>query len=361
MPKTSVLISSLLVAAVVGGLAYWVSGPLSRTPVVTVPIPPPNVDIHDKNAIANHWRWENFTDIATPSTDGESDNDNAQVSKTAASEVPYDVVKIYNVLQTMQLDDYGLVIPNQIAKEALDKGYDDIRSNLNAKTMAEIKELIQIGLPGEAGEEAARVLEQYYEFRLAEEEFNRQVQLEDQVPVIDRYEELVQLRRDFLGDEIADQLFAVEDTQARHMMAAFEIHQNEELSDEEKQIQQAALQQKLNDRLLALGELKPEEVAAEEVRRLRVNGASDADIYAARVDILGPTKAQELAAADREEAQWQTRFNGFWQARRQVVQAGLDDTEKERQIEQLLGQYFSPDEQERARNTSFEWLARDDD
>jgi lipase chaperone LimK len=65
-----------------------------------------------------------------------------------------------------------------------------------------------------------------------------------------------------------------------------------------------------------------------------------------------------LDAVDREDAQWQSRFDGFWQARNYVMQAGLDDAERERQIQQLLNQYFSPDERERARETSFDWQAR---
>jgi lipase chaperone LimK len=119
------------------------------------------------------------------------------------------------------------------------------------------------------------------------------------------------------------------------------------------------LQAQLNDRLLAQGLLKPEEAAAEEVRRLREQGASSTDIYSTRQAMLGADGARELAAADREEAQWQSRFNGFWQARRYVMQAGLDEAERERQIEQLFGQYFSAEEQERARVTSSEWQARD--
>jgi lipase chaperone LimK len=143
------------------------------------------------------------------------------------------------------------------------------------------------------------------------------------------------------------------------MIAAIAIQKNANLTAEEKQAQQAALQEQLNSRLLAQGQLKPEEAAAEKVQRLREQGASSTDIYSTRQAILGAEGARELAAADRDEAQWQSRFNGFWQARRYVMQAGLDDAERERQIEQLLGQYFSPEERERARATSFEWQARD--
>lgn len=370
MPKTSVLISGFAAVAVVGGLAYWVlsvDGSLALKP--TVPIPTPNKDIQNKNAnaIANQWQWENVTGTE-PAPEPTAD-DNAEVDKPSPTgEVPYDVVAIYNILQDIQLDEYGRVVPDQAAKHALEKGFDDLGPDLSPEAMSELQDLIRIGLPGEAGEEAARVLENYYRFRLAEEEFNRQaeeqlaesdLQMEHQPPAIDRYEELVQLRRRFLGEEIADDLFAMEDSQARHMFATVAIHQNADLTDEEKQSELNALQEKLNDRLLALGELEPEEAAAEEVRRLRESGASSADIYSTREELLGPVKAQELAVADREEAQWQSRFNGFWQARQQVMQAGLDEAERERQIEQLLGQYFSPEELERARLTTFEWQTRD--
>jgi lipase chaperone LimK len=372
MSKTSVLILSLAAVAVVAGLVVYRVSSLDETPVQkqTAPIPTSSANIQDKNAIANRWRWENFTDPEPATT---ADGENAEKEKPRpSSEVPYDVVKIYNILQSMQLDENGLVVPDQAAKYALEKGFDDLGPDLSPEAMAELQELIRIGLPGEAGEEAARVMENYYQFRLAEEEFNRQMeqqlsmaaaeadaQTQHQPPAIDRYEELVQLRRRYLGDEIADQLFAVEDTQARHMFALIEIQQNAELTEEEKQLELEALQSKLNGRLLALKELKPEEVAAEEVRRLRENGASSTEIYATRAALLGPVKAQELAAADREEAEWQSRFNGFWQARQNVMQAGLDEAGKARQIEQLLGQYFSPEEQQRARHTSLEWQTRD--
>jgi lipase chaperone LimK len=174
----------------------------------------------------------------------------------------------------------------------------------------------------------------------------------------DQHEKLVQLRRAFLGDETADKLFAKEDTQARHMFAAIAIQRNANATADDKQRQQDELQEKLNDHLLALGQLPPDEAAAEKVRRLREKGASSADIYSARESILGADSARQLAAADREEIQWQARFNGFWQARGHVIRAGLDQVDRDRQIEQLLDQYFRPEERERARVTAIEWQAR---
>ncbi|WP_129646933.1 lipase secretion chaperone [Peristeroidobacter agariperforans] len=341
MPRKSILIASLAAAGVIGGLAYW-----ALPGEQSVMRAPPRAEAKDKNSdtIAYKWQWQNFSKSESAPDAGED------------SEVSANVVLIYRILQSMKLDENGRVVPDQTMKEALEQGFDELGPNLNAAAMSELQTLIRTGLAGQAGEEAAQILENYYRFRLAEREFEGQPL--DQTPA-DRYEELVQLRRSYLGAETADKLFEVEDTNGRHMLAAIAIQTNANLTDEEKQTQQQALQEQLNDRLLALGLLAPEEAAAEKVQRLREEGASSADIYATRKELLSAESARDLAAADREEAAWQSRFNGFWQARRYVVQAGLDEVERERQIEQLFEQYFSPEERERARLTSSDWQARD--
>jgi lipase chaperone LimK len=351
MPRISVLISCLAATAVIGGLAYWeFSGDETAVPMAT-----PNADIQDKNSntIASRWQWQNFTNTKPAPNAGEK----SKVDKPRpAGEVPANAVGIYRIVQSIKLDANGRVVPDDTVNEALEQGFEELGPNLSPVAMSELQKLIRIGLPGQAGEEAARMLENYYQFRLAEMEFNERPV--NQSPA-DHYERLVQLRRSYLGTETADKLFAVEDTQGRHMMAAIAIQTNANLTDQEKQAQQRALQEKLNDRLLAQGLLAPEEAAAEKVQRLREQGASSADIYSTRRAILGAEGARDLAAADREEAKWQSRFNGFWQARRYVMQAGLDAVERERQIEQLLEQYFDPEERERARVTSFDRQARE--
>jgi lipase chaperone LimK len=357
MQKKAVLISGLAAAAVIGGLVYWVS-PQDETAV-------PKPVIQDKNTdtIAYKWQWEK---LSKPAPNADSEASEADKPRPTG-EMPYDAVAVYRVLQSIRLDENGHLVPDLTAMQALERGYSELGPDLSSQDMSELQELIRVGLPGPAGEEAAQILENYYRFRSAEAEFNQlrtaeagsNGQMANQLPTVDRYEELVELRRSYLGKEVADSLFAVEDTQARHMFAAIAIQQNADLTAEEKQAQQAALQEQLNDRLLTLGQLEPQEAAAEKVRRLRETGAPSTDVYAAREAIVGEEGARELAAADQEEAQWQRRFNGFWQARRYVMQAGLDEAERERQIEQLLEQYFSPEERDRARATSADWQARD--
>ena len=359
--RKSVLVFGFLAAAVSGGLVYWASSQDENVAATS------NAIVHEQNSetIAYQWQWENFDKDKSAAT---SDAETAKTKNTArpARAMPYDAVSVYKVLQGIKLDENGRLVPDQTAMQALERGYSELGSKLSPEAMAELQQLIRVGLPGQAGEQAAEILENYFELRSAEVEFNRQLQFQmptgatgpNQLPTGERYEQLVELRRSYLGKEVADGLFAVEDAQARHMFAAIAIQQNTSLTAEEKQAQQDALQERLNDQLLALGQLEATEAAAEKVNRLREKGASSAEIRSTREAMLGAEGARELAAADREEAQWQSRFNGFWQARRYVMQAGLDEAERERQIEQLLTQYFSPEERDRARATSSDWQAR---
>jgi lipase chaperone LimK len=345
--QAKALLISGLAAAVIGGLTYWgLSEDATLAPIVT-----PDANTQNANTtIADQWQWNNFSSIKSAGKDSKGDK------SRSTSAVPSDVVGIYRILQSIKLDENGRVIPDQTLKEALEEGFDDLGPNLSATAMSEQQNLIRKGLPGPAGEDAAYILGNYYQFRVSEVAFNRST--ENQSSAADRHNQLVQLRRNYLGEEIADKLFAVEDTQARHMFASIAIQQNPNLTAAEKQAQQETLQVQLDDRQLTLGQLLPNEAAEEKVRRLREQGASSADIYSTREAILGAENAHKLDAVDREDAQWQSRFDGFWQARNYVMQAGLDDAERERQIQQLLNQYFSPDERERARETSFDWQAR---
>jgi lipase chaperone LimK len=357
--RKSVLIFGLAAAAVIVGLVYW------GLPQDDIVASKPDAVVQDEKTIAYKWQWGNFTKTkSAPNADAEK----SEGDKTPTGEMPYDAVAVYKVLQSIKVDENGRLVPDQTAMQALEKGYADLGPNLSPQAMSELQELIRVGLPGPAGQEAAQILENYHRYRSAEAEFNQQLesqlpmtegQVRSQLPTGDRYEELVELRRSYLGKEVADSLFAVEDTQARHMFAVIALQQNTTLTPEEKQAQQAALQEQLNDRLLALGQLEPQEAAAEKVQRLRETGAASAEIQSTREAMLGAEGARELAAADQEEAQWQRRFNGFWQARRYVMQAGLDEAERDRQIEQLLDQYFGAEERDRARATSSDWQARE--
>lgn len=85
----------------------------------------------------------------------------------------------------------------------------------------------------------------------------------------------------------------------------------------------------------------------EQVRQMRADGASDAQILQLREATLGAEAAQALAELDQQQAQWQARLAAFAQQRRAVLDSDRPTAEQQQAIEHLLEAQF--DERERIR------------
>ncbi len=341
-------VAGLMILASAG--VYWKVLSL-RQP--TVPAPLINTVITDKNTVAHTWQRDNIS-----SENGGSGNEKQQadqspqdLSSSNVEELPYDVVLIDDILQQIRLDQNGKVLVDRAARKALDEAYLKLGADVGSFEISQLQDLIRVGWPGTAGEQMAEIFAQYYDYRLAEEDFLAETQEVTAEDAEKNYEQLVQMRRSYLGHEVAEKLYVEEEIQSRHMFASMSILRDSSLSEEQKRQGQAQLQQELNQQLSSLNLLDEELALEERVSYLRQQGASEAEIYSARAEIVGAQQAQALADADREEAQWQRRFNQFWQEREQIVVAGLSEADQQQQIELLLSGHFSEDEIERARNS----------
>lgn len=239
-----------------------------------------------QRTIASEWQWETFPD----SRPGARDQDPAPSDSSA----PFDVTVIYEALQLVRVDENGDVVLDDTALKALDEtlNYSDLA--LSAAELEELQELIRIGLPGKAGEQTARVVGDYYRFLDAKEEFEAVYEVQDDRHYDSEYEELVSLRELYLGREVAQQLFAEQDKDARYMLAAMQLEADDSLTPEERSRQQ-----------------------------------------------------RELAAQrdqGKDNAGWDRRYAAFEQQRQYIVVAGLSESEQAQQIEQLLGEHFSGEE-----------------
>jgi lipase chaperone LimK len=349
MSKKFIFITAAGLVFLLGAALYWKTLSLSQP---SVPIPSPNAAITDKNTIAHTWQWDKFSKKAATSLNSDDSSEAKSEKRTSmVEEVPYDVVRIYDMLQEVRLDETGNVIVDREAKNALEKAFAELGSDIGPFGISQLQDLIRIGLPGIAGEQTAEILAQYYDFRLAEEDLLAQSHALTTDEEAQNYEQLVKLRRSYLGHEVAEKLYAGEELQARHMLASMTLLRDPNLSDEEKQKQQEHLQQQLNQQLASLNLLDTESAMRDRVSQLREQGASDSDIFTARAEFVGAEQALTLAEADREQNQWQQRFDRFWQERQQIAQAGLSEADQQQQIESLLSSHFNGDEIERARNS----------
>jgi lipase chaperone LimK len=246
------------------------------------------VDIdNSEKTIATAWQWEEPTN--TP-------DENA--SPTFSEKV------VYNALQKVRLDSQGNVIIDHEALIALNATLDDGSLQLDEQALRELQMIIRQGLPGNAGDDVAKIVANYYHYLEASKEFNAIYETgSSNSPAIENttdehkenYRELTALRELYLGSDTSTKLFSTSDANANYMFDMLEIEQATDLSDEEKQ-------QK-------------------------------------RLEIVNQHAEQTIDISN-----WNERHNVFLAAKQNILQASISDQQKQTQLTELMHQHFSHEE-----------------
>jgi hypothetical protein len=225
-----------------------------------------------------------------------------EVNQTTSNEtIPFNADALYDALQNVRIDENGDVILDNQALEALNSTLQYGEVELSDRNLANLQELIKIGVPGKAGEQTADIVVDYYRYLGAEDEFNAMYEQPSAAADMStdayaqQYEELKALRAMYLGQDVAEQLFETADASARYMFEAQKLEADASLTDDEK----AERLQTLNDRL-----------------------------------------TDETVPVDN----WRERYDAFLAEKRRIIDAGLAEQEKSAQVEQLMQQHFSASE-----------------
>jgi len=257
-----------------------------------------------QKTIANSWKWEASETSETSETiiADESAPDNA----TSAS--LFTPNSVYNALQAVKLDIDGNVILDHDALISLDEALERIYSQLDNDRLLALQALIKESLPGAAGEQTAKLVNDYTQFLIAKDEFSelyenaQPVAAEQSIASLSNdqslYSELQSLRELYLGKEVADQLFRISDANATFMFESLKLEADETMTAEEKQ-----------------------------------------------------RRAEEIEARHTEQsiniANWTERYTDFISSKNTIMEALISDSEKRQQIIELLNQRFNEDERSR--------------
>lgn len=275
----------------------------SPTATTSTPRPDPAPAPAEPGTLASAWQWP---DDNTGSTTADG------TAVAAADSIPFSADGLYEALQNVRIDANGDVILDGEALNALNRTLRHGAVELSEQNLADLRELIRVGLPGKAGEQTARVVTDYYQYLGAEEEFNDMYETNSGEPadpeVFQRqYEELQALRELYLGEEVAKQLFAEADAGVRYMLDVRRIESDPALTDEEKTRELEALNTRLQN---------------------------------------------ETIAVDN----WNERRASFQEERQRILDAGLSEAEKQAQVKALLEQHFEPEEREKIRHLGLDDL-----
>ncbi len=262
----------------------------NRAAVAAEPSPSTQNNTDKAGTVAAIWQWQTLAGAA-------AERDPLNNMDT----IPFSADALYEALQNVRIDKNGDVVLDNEALEALNRTLQYGEVELNRQNLADLQELIKVGVPGKAGEQTAEIVVDYYRYLEAEDEFNALYEQQGSTADLgndayaQQYEELKALRTLYLGQEVAAELFATADASAYYMFEAQQLEADTTLSADDK----AERQKTLNDRL------------------------TDATVP---VD------------------NWRQRYSVFLADKQRIVNAGLADQEKKAQVERLMKQHFNPDE-----------------
>lgn len=169
------------------------------------------------------------------------------------------------------------------------------------------------------------------------------------LPLAARLDALIELRRQWLGEELAQAYFGLEEAQQAFTIAERALAADPALSPAER-----------DARLQALVDTLPEEVRAPLLQHRAVDNdlvdaqaidtlASDADErHRLRVQRYGEEAAARLEMLDRERGAWEARIEAYRQQRARL--SHLDPAAREAALQRWLDQHLGETEQRRIRS-----------
>jgi lipase chaperone LimK len=165
-----------------------------------------------------------------------------------------------------------------------------------------------------------------------------------------RFQWVRELRREHFGAELAERLFADEETAARIHLERRRIRSDPDLSPEARRARLAELEAGYPESVRAARARATEPLRhAREESMLRAAGATPGEIHELRVERFGPEAAERMAALDARRARWNERL-AAWRAERDALAAATPDpAERAAALEALRAEHFTPEEARRVR------------
>lgn len=225
-----------------------------------------------------------------------------------------------------------------------EKSLDAIRK----ETERELDRRLQPG----AADEAKRLLSRYmgYKRDLVDVENDSKLVGGTVGAIRSRLVAMQEVRARFFTAKENQALFGFDDAYDLDAVARLEISQNKSLTESQKLDKLTALDAALPPALRDARDAPLKIVKIEEsAQKMRMQGASDDDIYRMRAAVLTPEAASRLAEVDQEETAWKSRIAGYLADRNRLnaTNPNLSEANRLAAVQQLREARFSADEQKR--------------
>ncbi|GAB1262613.1 lipase secretion chaperone [Aurantivibrio plasticivorans] len=293
--------------------------------------------ISESKSLNTQWQWQAVKDRHRGGEKNLAEHD----------EIPFDVIAIHDALADVQIDGTGNVVIDESALPALELAFHRLGGDVSADLVAELQSLVQIGLPGTAGEQVAELLGLYYRYRLAVQSLSVSKSSDVDLSPIDNaardLESLAALRREHFDHRTALDLFGAEEAHHRYLLSRRAIQQSD-MSQQDRQLEMKRLEQDLKNGLYYFSSEDREiyDTLHNQSASVTADSSDRLDQYLSE-QLLGLVSARDVSDAD-SASRWKTRVSQFLTERNAIVTAGLSEDDKITQISWLMSQHFSESE-----------------
>ncbi|MEH6347211.1 MAG: lipase secretion chaperone [Bermanella sp.] len=255
--------------------------------------------------------------------------------------------EVESALSMAKLDIYGQLILDDSAQASLNLVVSRLPVNLSEIEMKNIQNLIKQAMPGTAGEQVAQVLGNYYHLKQAEKKwFEEGVVANSPDIALQQLNEMINMRREYLGENVANQLFSQQQNQSLSALKRASISQRSDLTESQKQDEVDFLEQDLLSQANDEEYIETTEVTRlnTEINTLRKNGGSETEVLAKRVEVVGEQAALQVQAMEEHQQDWKNRYEDYRQEKSYILNSAISEADKFEQIQQLLIEHYSSEE-----------------
>lgn len=252
---------------------------------------------------------------------------------------------------------------NLVPTRGLRRLYDYFLSALGEESAdtidARVEAYITSRTPEPAGSTAVNLYYQYKAYlkqlsRLQEKYGSLQMQAAesgelDLNTVRQRQYDINAIRNQMFDQQTIQAFFETDDQLQEYNIAMIEIANNQMMSEEEKRQARLDYVSRLPDSLIKQRVVQKEnmETLMARTERLQKSGASDAELFAMRAELVGIPAAERLAEVDKKNRDFDARFEQYQSAKQQIISSTQDKPTQQNEIQRLEQQLFSDAEQKR--------------
>lgn len=299
-------------------------------------------------------------------SDNYNDNDN-DVKTSSTQNNDRFITGLENLPRSLQgtdVDGEIIIDENQqlVVTEGLRRLFDYFLSALGeedeATIFARVESYIRNFVPEPAASQAIALFNKYVAYLKAIPELEKRygnLQLQatkngelDLNMVAQQQQDVAKLRQQHFDTETIAAFFGAEDEYDAYTIEMINIEQNKLLSDEQKAAAQQDYISRMPDNMTKANIEQQANLNAliSRTEQMKAQGATPEALYNMRRELVGAAAAGRLAQVDKEDANFDQRFNQY-QAQKQLLNRNTNSTQARAQIEQLEQQLFSDTERKR--------------